>query len=193
MAKTLWADKAGIVRNTLISGDIDQNELIQWIERGQDIRMLDFLGQNLYTFIDNLIFNASTDPVTAVNINEAAYSNYLGLLLGTVVDSNTGQQIGFGLVDLAEQWAAWYFCKFGDITADTKGIYVQTSSNGNPISEARRRKLLNSIQLDAEEIQSVIYDFLCDHDNLFPEYNNSNGVQRPPSYNPRLYPFSGIR
>ena len=53
MAKALWIKREDLVRNTLISGNLDTDRFIQFISIAQDIHIQNYTGTKLYEKISN--------------------------------------------------------------------------------------------------------------------------------------------
>jgi hypothetical protein len=57
MATALFISREDLVRNTLISGSLDVDKFIQFINIAQVIHVQNFTGTKLYDAISNMIIN----------------------------------------------------------------------------------------------------------------------------------------
>ena len=55
--KALFVDIDDVKRHTVLSGNIDDDKLVQFIEIAQDIRIQDYLGSDLYERLQEGILN----------------------------------------------------------------------------------------------------------------------------------------
>ncbi len=67
MAKALWIKRDDLVRNTLISGNLDTDRFVQFISIAQDIHIQNYTGTKLYDKISaDIIANTLANPYLAL-------------------------------------------------------------------------------------------------------------------------------
>ena len=168
MARSLFTNKNNIIKNTLISGDIDEDKIVPHIEAAQDIDLFNLLGQNLYERIDDLV--ADNEIRTVGN------ENYLNLLRKFIVP-------------MIEQYAAARFLQYARYTVSEKGVFVHSASNSTPASKGEVDTLIQNIRERAERYATNMYDHLCTNSELYPEYVTTDSEQTPPSHEPQDFWF----
>lgn len=168
MARSLFTSKTGIIKYTLISGDIDEDKLIPHIEAAQDIDLFNLIGQNLYEHIDGLVADG--------NIRIATNSDYLDLLNRFIVP-------------YIEQYAAARFLQYARYTVGEKGVFIHASTQGSVASGDEVDMIIDDIIARGERYGTNMYNFLCVNSHLFPQYNTTNSDQTPPSHEPQDYFF----
>jgi len=62
MAKVLFIKRDDLVRNSVLSGNIDSDKFLQFIEISQEIHLQNYLGTKLYDKLRNDIINATLTP-----------------------------------------------------------------------------------------------------------------------------------
>ena len=189
MSRSIWADANDVITMTIVNGNVDPNKIIPYVERAQDKIMLDFLGQPLYERLEDLVVNAATN--TSPHLNEPEYAYYKGLFTQEKVIP-TDDTIEVSLVEVVAHWAVYYFIKYGEFELGDKGIYKEGSRNSTLLTNIEKRQLLKDIKSDVEDLMLILDDYLCDNSEHFPEYNSTDGYQRPSSYQPIRTPFGGI-
>tara|TARA_R110000744_G_scaffold263607_1_gene377911 strand:- start:179 stop:697 length:519 start_codon:yes stop_codon:yes gene_type:complete len=155
MAKALFASTTYVKKKSIISGSVDPDKMVQFIETAQDIHIQNYLGTDLYNKIQTLIVDGT--------ITEVSNSHYKDLL-----------------DDYIKPMLAWYtqaeFIPFAAYTLGEAGLFKHRSENSD---EVRREDIagLATRALDKASFYSErMIAFLC-HDNnsnLFPEYVNSD-------------------
>lgn len=164
MARSLFTNKTNIIRNTLISGDIDEDKLTPHIEAAQDIDLFNLIGQNLYERLDNLVADAQ--------IRLTPNADYLTLMTRYIVP-------------YIEQYAAARFLQYGRYTIGEKGIFIHTSTGGTAATFEEVSMIIDDITARGERYGTDMYNYLCTNSNLYPEYITTNSEQTPPSHEPQ--------
>ena len=160
MAKALFCSSAYVKKKSIISGSVDPDKIVQFIETAQDIHIQNYLGSNLYKKIQTLIVSGDiSDP-----INE----HYKDLL-----------------DDYIKPMLAWFtqaeYIPFAAYTLSEGGLFKHRSENSD---EVRRQDIsgLASRALDKASFYAErMVAFLCkdNNANLFPEYIEGNNDMDP--------------
>ena len=179
MARSLFVTPQDIIKNSLIQGDIDPDKMIPFIEQAQDKQLQDWLGENFYTTLDDLVFNSGQDPVPADNINAANRSQYKSF-------------INDHLRPIVEQLALWQFMEFAPYTVSNKGVFKHTSDQASQVSQKELRKIINKVKDQAEFLMERAQDFLCNNSGIFPEYITTDNSDLPPSYETYDYGWTSM-
>ena len=174
MARSLFVDGNDVFRNTLIQADLDPDKLAPFIEAFQDVELQDFLGENFYTTLDTLVFNAATG--TTPHINQEQYAPYKDFI------QNHLQRI-------VEQGAAALFMEYAQFTVSNKGVFVHAATDSTPATDRQVRKIINQINDRKEFYMERTLDFLCNSTGQFPEYIFTGQSDLPPSYESYNYGF----
>ena len=104
MPKALFVKREDIVRNTVISGNVDTDRFIQFVNIAQDIHIQNYTGTKLY------------DKISADIIANTLAGNYLSL----VTDY---------LQPMLIHWAMVEYLPFAAFTVANGGVYKHTSEN----------------------------------------------------------------
>lgn len=155
MSKALFISREDLVRYTPISGNLDFDRVIQYVEIAQDIHIHEILGTDLYEKIQSDILGASLsgDYLTLVN-------KYVKPTLA--------------------QYALLEFLPFAQFSINNKGLFKHTSEAANALEKAELMMMIETTRDTATHYAKRLVDFICADSNLFPEYNtNSNGDIHP--------------
>jgi hypothetical protein len=104
MATALFIKREDIVRNTVISGNVDTDKFIQFIKIAQEIHIQNYTGTKLY------------DKISSDIIANTLAGNYLSL----VTDYLQPMLIHFAMVE---------YLPFAAYTVANGGVYKHTSEN----------------------------------------------------------------
>lgn len=177
MAKSLYISGNDVFRNTLIQADLDPDKLSPFIEAAQDVDIQDWLGQNLYVFLDDLIFNAGQTPLVEPHINQDDRIDYKNFIINH-------------LKPITEQYAAIRFLRYAKFTISNKGVFVHSATDSTPADKEDVQDIINAMKDRAEFYKERAQDFLCTA--LFPEYITTGGSDLPPSYETYDYGFTSL-
>ena len=178
MARSLFIRPVDVFKNTLIQADLDPDKLIPFIEAFQDTELQDFLGENLYTTLDDLVWRSGQTPVQTPNINEADYATYK-----TFITDH--------LRRIVEQGAAAIYMRYGKYTISNKGNFVHTATDGRAMTDAEEQDVINKINGRKEFYMERTLDYLCTQ-NPFAEFSTTSTSDLPPSYETYNWGFEGI-
>lgn len=161
MATALFISREDLVRNTLISGSLDVDKFIQFINIAQVIHVQNFTGTKLYDAISNMIINNT--------LTQAANPNYLKL----VTDY---------LQPLLIQYAMVEYLPFAAYTVGNGGVYKHTSETSVSVDKLEVDYLIEKSRKLAEYYTERFTDYMIYNQNLFPEYTTNNQSDVYPDY-----------
>lgn len=152
--KAIFITPRDIKRYSVLSGNVDTDKFIQFVEIAQDIHVQNYLGTDLYNKIQSLILNGT--------ISDAANEKYK-TLLETYIKPMT---IYWSLVEYMPN-AAYTF--------SNQGVYKHSSENSETVSKDEIDFLIEKQRSIADNYTRRFIDFMCFNSAKFPEYtSNSN-------------------
>ncbi len=161
MATALFISREDLVRNTLISGSLDVDKFIQFINIAQVIHVQNFTGTKLYDAISNMIINNT--------LTQAANPNYLKL----VTDYIQPMLIQYAMVE---------YLPFAAYTVGNGGVYKHTSETSVSVDKLEVDYLIEKSRKLAEYYTERFTDYMIYNQNLFPEYTTNNQSDVYPDY-----------
>jgi hypothetical protein len=144
--KALWIKREDIVRNTVISGNVDTDKFIMFISIAQDIHVQNYTGTKLY------------DKISADIIANTLAGNYLSL----VTDY---------LQPMLIHWAMVEYLPFAAFTVANGGVYKHTSENSVNAEKIEIDYLVEKERTIAKYYTERFIDYMSFNQSLFPEYN----------------------
>ncbi|QDP65239.1 MAG: hypothetical protein Unbinned2819contig1004_30 [Prokaryotic dsDNA virus sp.] len=155
MAEALLISRSDIVKFTTMNGNVDTDKFIQYIKIAQDTHIQSYLGTDLL------------EKIQADIIAGSLAGNYLTLLTKYVKP----MLIHFAMTE---------YLHFAAYTISNKGVYKHNSENSDTASMEEINELVASENKIAEHYAQRFVDYICNNNDLFPEYNtNSNGDMSP--------------
>ena len=157
--KALFITLNDLKRKSIISGNTDDDKLIQFVEVAQDLHIQNYLGGNLYDKLQDLILTDTLDDVANVN-----YKNLINQYVKPML--------------------IWYsqatILPFLLFQVKNGGIHKHTSENGDVVSKDELDYIIQRTRDNAEFYTKRFLDFICANSTLYPEYiNNDNGDMYP--------------
>jgi len=146
MPKALFVKREDIVRNTVISGNVDTDRFIQFVNIAQDIHIQNYTGTKLY------------DKISADIIANTLAGNYLSL----VTDY---------LQPMLIHWAMVEYLPFAAFTVANGGVYKHTSENSVNAEKIEIDYLVEKERTIAKYYTERFIDYMSFNQSLFPEYN----------------------
>jgi len=148
MAKVLFIKRDDIVRNSVLSGNVDSDKFLQFIEIAQEIHIQNYLGTKLYDKLRNDIIAGSVP---------AAYA--------TLLDDYVQPML--------IHWAMVEYLPFAAYTIANKGVYKHESENATTVDKNEVDFLVEKERHIAQHYTQRFVDYMSFNNNLFPEYNNN--------------------
>lgn len=146
MATALFIKREDIVRNTVISGNVDTDKFIQFIKIAQEIHVQNYTGTKLY------------DKISADIIAGTLAGNYLSL----VTDY---------LQPMLIHWAMVEYLPFAAFTVANGGVFKHTSENATNAEKIEIDYLVEKERTIAKYYTERFIDYMSFNQSLFPEYN----------------------
>ncbi len=146
MPTALFIKREDIVRNTVISGNVDTDKFIQFIKVAQEIHLQNYTGTKLYDKISNDI------------LNNTLSGNYLSL----VTDYLQPMLIHFAMTE---------YLPFAAFTVANGGVYKHTSENATNAEKIEVDYLVEKERTIAKYYTERFIDYMSFNQSLFPEYN----------------------
>lgn len=155
MAQALLITVNDIKRYSNLSGNLDEDKILQFIKIAQDIRLEDFLGTDL---LNRLEAGVIANDLTA---NEV-------ILINSYVKS--------ALI----HWALVEYLPHAAYDISNRGIFKNTSETGETLSKEEVDYMIEKQQNLAEKYTRRLIDYLCDNESLYPQYNTNTGSDVKP-------------
>ena len=149
--KALWIKREDLVRNTLISGNLDTDRFVQFISVAQDIHIQNYTGTKLY------------DKISADIIANTLANPYLAL----VNDS---------LQPMLIQWALCEYLPFAAYTVGNGGVFKHNSENSTTAEKIEVDYLVGKARDLAQYYTDRFITYMSYNQASFPEYNANNNA-----------------
>lgn len=149
MSKVLFIRRDDLVRNSVISGNVDSDKFLQFIEIAQEIHIQNYLGTKLY---DKLRTDIIADSVPA------AYA--------TLLDDYVQPML--------IHWAMVEYLPHAAYTIGNGGAYKHTAENSIAMEKNEVDFLTNKHRDIAEHYTRRFIDFMAFNNSTYPEYNTNN-------------------
>ena len=148
MATALFISRTDLVKNTILSGNVDTDKFIQFIKISQEIHIQNYLGSKLY------------NKISADVIAGTLAGDYLTL----VTDYIQPMLIHFAMTD---------YLPFAAYQVSNGGVFKHNSENSQTASKDEVDYLVQKERSFAEYYTRRFVDFICNDSSKFPEYNNN--------------------
>ena len=158
MAQVLFVSPADVIKRTGINGNVDRDQMIQFIKIAQDIHIQNILGTNLFK---KIAADIEADSLTG---------NYLTLFTDYIQD-------------MVIHWAAIEILPYIHYKVANGGIYTKSSENGENITKQDLDYLVQKERDIAEHYSRRFVDHMAFYSSRYPEYNTSSNDDMYPSKN----------
>ena len=156
MSKALFISRDDLVRYTPISGNLDFDRVVQYIEIAQDIHVHELLGTNLY------------DKLQADVLNDTLTGDYEILVKSYIKPT-------------LAQYALLEFLPFSQFSISNKGVFKHTSEASETLSRADINMMTEATRDTAQHYSTRMVDYLCNYPDSFPEYLTNTKEQMNPN------------
>lgn len=143
--KALFISKKDLVRHTPISGNLDFDRVVQYIEIAQDIHIHELLGSNLYKKLQ-----ADVIAGTLTGEYETLVKSYVKPTLS--------------------QYSLLEFLPFSQFSINNKGVFKHTSESAETLTKADLSMMVEATRDTAQHYATRLVEYLRNRPNLFPEY-----------------------
>ena len=154
--KALFISREDLVRYTPISGNLDFDRVVQYIEIAQDIHVHELLGTNLYESLQKMIV---TDSLSGDY--ETLVKTYIKPTLA--------------------QYSLLEFLPFSQFSINNKGVFKHTSEASETLSRSDINMMVETTRDTANHYANRMVDYLCNYPNSFPEYLTNTKEQMSPN------------
>lgn len=158
MAEILFVSPADVIKRTGINGNVDRDQMIQFIKIAQDIHIQGILGTRL--------FDKFKTDIAAGNVP----SNYQELLEGYIQD-------------MVIHYAAIEILPYIHFKVSNGGIYTKGSENGQSVTKEDLDYLVQKERDIAEHYARRFVDHMSFNNASYPEYNQNNNDDMYPTKN----------
>lgn len=163
MAYALLISTDDVKKFTILNGNLDPDDFIQYIKIAQDITIQNYLGTDLYNKFQDLIISSDINLIGNVK-----YKNLL-------TDYIKPMLVHFAMVQ---------YLPFAAYTVANKGVFKHTSENATSIEKNEIDFLIEKERDIAQHYTQRFIDYICFNNSDFPEYtSNSNGDMYPDTTN----------
>lgn len=163
MAYALLISTEDVKKFTILNGNLDVDDFIQYIKIAQDISIQNYLGTDLYNKFQTLIISG--------DINDAEFVNYKNLLNGYIKP-------------MLIHWSMVHYLPFAAYTIANKGVYKHNSENATNVEKNEIDFLVEKERDIAEHYTQRFIDYMCFQQSEYPEYtSNSNNDMNPDTNN----------
>ena len=147
---------------TIVNGNLDADDFIEYIKISQDITIQNYLGTQLYEKLQTLILNNT--------INDLENAKYKSLLTTYVKP-------------MLIHWAMVYYLPFAAYTLSNKGLFKHSSENASNVEKIEVDYLVEKERDIAESYTQRFIDFMCFNNSDYPEYNSNSNDDISPDTN----------
>lgn len=159
MSKALFITTTDLKKRSIISGNLDPDKIVQFIEVAQDTHIQNYLGGKLYKKMQTLI--------TGGTLNDAINADYK-TLLDTYIKP---MLIWFAQAD---------YIPFAAFQIGNGGVYKHRSENSDTVSMEEINMLTSKAQETAEFYSRRFMDYMDHYSYLYPEYLESSNEDMMP-------------
>jgi hypothetical protein len=159
MSKALFITTTDLKKRSIISGNLDPDKIVQFIEVAQDTHIQNYLGGKLYKKMQTLI--------TGGTINQAANADYKTLLDEYIKP----MLIWFAQAD---------YIPFAAFQISNGGVYKHRSENSDTASMDEVNMLARRAMETAEFYTRRFMDYMDHFSYLYPEYLESSNEDMMP-------------
>ncbi len=158
MAQVLFVSPADVIKRTGINGNVDRDQMIQFIKIAQDIHIQNILGTNLF---EKIATDIAADSLSG---------NYLTLFTNYIQD-------------MVIHYSAIEILPYIHYKVANGGIYVKGAENGESVTKQDLDYLVQKERDIAEHYSRRFVDHMAFYSSLYPEYNTSSNDDMYPSKN----------
>jgi hypothetical protein len=155
MSQALFISREDLLKYTFLSGNLDDDKVLQFVKLAQDLNIVPLLGTDLYNKI-----NSDIVAGTLVSPYSTLVSSYIKPIL--------------------IHWSICHFLPFASYNASNKGINKPTSENSETVTKEEVDSLSAKHRSFAESYSKKFIDYMAFNYGQFPEWlTNTNEDQSP--------------
>ncbi len=156
MAKALFVNKTEVAKFTAISGNLNDDKIIPFIEIAQDTHVFNYLGQQLFEKISN--------GIIAANLT----ADYLTLLNDYIKP-------------MTIHWTLVEYLPFGAMQVANGGVYKMNSEKGNAAERQDVDYLVEKSRTFAQSYTQKFIDYMIINYAKYPEYYLYSQIGKQPA------------
>jgi len=157
--KALFINVNDLKRKSILSGNLDGDKIMQFIEVAQDTHMQNYLGGKLYLKLQSLIVNDT--------LNDAINADYKLLL-----------------TDYLKPMLVWYtqanYIPFAAFTISNGGVFKRTPENSYEATREDLSMLTAKVTDTADFYTQRFIDFMNFNSTKYPEYTGNQELDMYP-------------
>ena len=154
MATALLISTEQIKKFTILNGNLEVDEFIQYIKIAQDISIQNYIGTKLYDKFQSLIIDGDLEDVG----NE----KYLELLTTHIQP-------------MLIHYAMVHYLPFASYKVQNKGVFKHNSESATGVEKNEIDFLIEKERDIAEHYTQRFIKHMCENSTLFPEYTTNTG------------------
>jgi hypothetical protein len=154
MATALLISTEQIKKFTILNGNLEVDEFIQYIKIAQDISIQNYIGTKLYDKYQSLIIDGELEDVG----NE----KYLELLTTHIQP-------------MLIHYAMVHYLPFASYKVQNKGVFKHNSESATGVEKNEIDFLIEKERDIAEHYTQRFIKYMCENSTLFPEYTTNTG------------------
>ena len=155
MATALFITKDDLVRQTVLSGNLDFDKIVHFIKIAQDIHVHQLLGSRLYNKLQSDI-------------------------IGGTLTGNYKTLVEDYIKPILTQYTLLEYLPFSQYTISNKGVFKSTSENSTQPSSEEIDKMKEAARDTAQQYARRMVDHLDFNPNSYPEYLTNNNEEIHP-------------
>jgi len=155
MATVLFIKRDDIVRNSILSGNVDSDKFLQFIEIAQEIHIQNYLGSNLYDKIREDIIGTTLPDAYATLLDDFVQPMLI-------------------------HWALVEYLPHAAYTIGNGGAYKHSAENSVAMEKEEVDFLISKHRDVAEHYTRRFIDYMSFNNSNFPEYNTSTNDDMHP-------------
>jgi len=154
MATALLISTEQIKKFTILNGNLEVDEFIQYIKIAQDISIQNYIGTKLYDKYQSLIIDGELEDIG----NE----KYLELLTTHIQP-------------MLIHYAMVHYLPFASYKVQKKGVFKHNSESATGVEKNEIDFLIEEERDIAEHYTQRFIKHMCENSTLFPEYTTNTG------------------
>lgn len=156
MADVLLIQTADLKRFSSLSGNIDDDKLIQFVKIAEDIHIQNYLGTDLFVRLKSGVENSDLTANETTLLN-----NYVK--------------------DMVIHWSLVEVLGHVAYTVSNNGVFKKANENSETVSKSELDSLIERHRAIAQSYTRRFVEYMCYNDNLFPEYDSNQNEEMNPS------------
>jgi len=158
MSQALFISREDLLKYTFLSGQLDEDKILQFVKLAQDLNIVPLLGTDLYNKINNDIVAG-----TLANPYLALVNDYIKPIL--------------------IHWSIAHYLPFASYSASNKGVNKPTSENAETVAKEEIDSLSAKHKGFAQSYSTKFSNYMAFNYGSFPEWSTNTDADQTPSSN----------